>query len=56
MSREEFEAALAALAESLEKAVPHSRTREESVRVSAHAREARRLVTAFTAARPSSAA
>lgn len=47
MSRSEFEAALLAHAEELERAVALSTTRIEHIRVAANAREARRLATLF---------
>lgn len=50
MTRDEFESALAALADSLEQAVESCTTRVEHVRVAAHAREARRLADVFTQA------
>jgi hypothetical protein len=56
VSREEFERALTALAESLEQATRLTRTREEQIRVDGHAREARRLAAVFAAAGSSAAA
>jgi hypothetical protein len=56
MSREEFERALSAHAEGLERAVALSTTRVEHVRVTAQAREARRLADVFREAGATAAA
>jgi hypothetical protein len=56
VSREEFERALTALAESLEQATRVTRTREEQIRVDGHAREARRLAAVFVSAGKTGAA
>lgn len=50
MTREEFEQSLLALADSLERSLASCTTRVEHVRVSAHAREARRLADVFAKA------